>query len=259
MKRGYIDTPEGEVHYRTEGSGDSVILLHKAGLSSDEFTEMLPYIGKKYKAVGIDTLGYGNTNLPAKEPDLNAYVENILHFMDGMKIKKASFVGHLLGASFAVETAVRHPERVNKLILWDLIYLDQEERKRTLEEYSHEHVEYKADGSHLVDVWKSRGPKPGVNLALVQRSAVEYLKSGLGATAGVSHRALFAYDIEPQLPKIKNPTLLLYSKGGAMYARKEAALKQIPACQTSDIENAGPFPFWEKPEIFSKAITDYLG
>jgi hypothetical protein len=33
MKRGYVDTPEGQVHYRTEGSGEPVLLLHKAGIS----------------------------------------------------------------------------------------------------------------------------------------------------------------------------------------------------------------------------------
>jgi len=46
MKRGYADTPEGQVHYRTEGNGETLLLLHKAGLSSDEFTEMLPFLGK---------------------------------------------------------------------------------------------------------------------------------------------------------------------------------------------------------------------
>ena len=45
MKRGYVDTPEGQVHYRTEGSGEPILLLHKAGLSSDEYTEMLPFLG----------------------------------------------------------------------------------------------------------------------------------------------------------------------------------------------------------------------
>ena len=64
MKRGYADTPEGQVHYRTEGNGEPLLLLHKAGLSSDEFTEMLPFLGKKFQVIAMDVLGYGNTDLP---------------------------------------------------------------------------------------------------------------------------------------------------------------------------------------------------
>jgi pimeloyl-ACP methyl ester carboxylesterase len=119
-------------------------------------------------------------------------------------------------------------------------------------------MDVKLDGSHLIEVWKSRGPKPGSNLALVQRSAVEYLKSGLGATAGASHRALFAYDIEPQLPKIKCPTLLMYGKSGHMAVRQGAIKKLIPGCQTKELDNTGAFPSWEKAEEISKVITDFL-
>jgi pimeloyl-ACP methyl ester carboxylesterase len=119
-------------------------------------------------------------------------------------------------------------------------------------------MEFKLDGSHLVDVWKQRGPKPDINLKLVQRSVVEYLKSGLGASSGISHRALFAYDVEPKLPMIKCPTLLLYGKGSAVYPRQETIKKLIPRCQTKEIENTGPFPFWEKAEEITKIIAEFL-
>ena len=160
MKRGYVDTPEGQVHYREEGTGEPLLLLHKAGLSSDEFTEMLPFLGKKYRAVAMDALGYGNTEMPVPEPGFDDYVKNILHFLDAMKLKKTNIAGHLLGSSFAVEIAAVHPEKVKKLILWDGIFLDEVERKATQEEYSTEHMEFKVDGSHLMKVWNSRNPKP---------------------------------------------------------------------------------------------------
>jgi pimeloyl-ACP methyl ester carboxylesterase len=258
MKRGYVETPEGQVHYRTEGSGEPILLLHKAGLSSDEYTEMLPYLGKHFRAIAMDALGYGNTDLPLKEPDFEDYVRNVEHFISTMKLNKINIVGHLLGASFAVEIAAVHPELVKKLVMWDGIFLEPEVRKKTQEEYSKEHIEFKLDGSHLMDIWKSRGTKPDTNLRLAQRSAVEYMKSSLGAASGISHRALFAYDIEPKLPMIKCPTLLIYSKGSALYPRQQAIKRLIPGCQTKEIENAGPFPFWEKAEEISQVITEFL-
>jgi len=86
LKRGYADTPEGQVHYRTEGSGEPLLLLHKAGLSSDEFTEMLPFLGKSYRAIAMDVLGYGNTDLPKQEPEFDDYVSNIIDFFEEKKL-----------------------------------------------------------------------------------------------------------------------------------------------------------------------------
>jgi pimeloyl-ACP methyl ester carboxylesterase len=258
MKRGYIETPEGQVHYRTVGNGEPLLLLHKAGLSSDEFTEMLPFLGKKYRVVAMDVLGYGNTNMPVPEPGFNDYVNNILHFLDAMKIKKTHILGHLLGSSFAVEIAAVHPGRVNKLILWDAIYLEPQIRKETQEEYSTEHMEFRLDGSHLLKVWNGRGPKPDSNLELIQRAAIEYMKSSLGEASGVSHRALFSYDIEPKLPMIKSPTLLMHGGGGPLFARQAAVRKTIPGCQEKTLENLGSFPFWEKPEEIANVIVEFL-
>lgn len=256
MKRGYTDTPEGQVHYRTEGNGESLLLLHKAGLSSDEYTEMLPFLGKSYRAIAMDVLGYGNTDLPKQEPKFDDYVQNIVHFLDAMKIKKTNIVGHLLGSSFAAEIAATHPERVNKLIMWDGIFLDPEERRKTQDEFRDEHMILRGDGSHFIEVWKSRGGKPGANLPMVNRSTIEYLKSGLGEGTGVSHRALFAFDIEPELPKIKCPTLLLYSgRRSPLFARLEAIKALIPNCQVKILENANA---WEKPEELAQAMMEFL-
>ena len=258
MKREYLETPEGQVHYRTEGNGEPLLLLHKAGLSSDEFTEMLPFLGKKYRVVAMDVLGYGNTEMPVPEPGFADYVSNILHFLDAMKIKKTNILGHLLGSSFAVEIAAMNPELVKKLILWDGIYLDEVERKATQEEYSTEHMEFKVDGAHLLKVWNSRNPKPDSNLKLIQRSALEYMKSSLGEASGVSHRALFSYDIGPKLPMIKCPTLLMHGSGGPLFARQAEIRNAIPGCREVTLDIPGPFPFWEKPEEVSKVILEFL-
>jgi len=36
MKRAYADIPEGQIHYRVEGNGNPILLLHMAVASSDE-------------------------------------------------------------------------------------------------------------------------------------------------------------------------------------------------------------------------------
>jgi len=56
MKRAYTDIPEGQIHYRIEGSGEPILLLHMAVSSSDEFSRTMHFLSKKYRAIAIDFL-----------------------------------------------------------------------------------------------------------------------------------------------------------------------------------------------------------
>ena len=86
MKRAYADTPEGQIHYQTDGSGEPILLLHKASLSSEEFTELLPLLARYYWAIAMDVLGCGGSDQPQFKPEIGDYVRNIIHFLDVLKI-----------------------------------------------------------------------------------------------------------------------------------------------------------------------------
>ena len=48
MKKAYADIPEGQIHYRIEGTGEPILLLHAAVSSSDEYARVIPSLSKKY-------------------------------------------------------------------------------------------------------------------------------------------------------------------------------------------------------------------
>ncbi|MGP8080796.1 MAG: alpha/beta fold hydrolase [Dehalococcoidales bacterium] len=260
MKRAYIDTPEGQLHYRTGGSGEPLLLLHKVGLSSDQFTEMLPILGKYYLVIAVDILGCGNSDQPVYKFGLEDYARNTIHFLDAMKIKKTNIAGHLLGASLAVEIAAAYPDRVEKIVLCSCINLDPALYKRMQDEFRDKRMEFREDGSHLTDLWKSkyRMSRPPMSLENVQRTVVDYLRSGLGTRADDLHRALFEWEIEKRLPLIKSPTLLLYNSGDSELSGLEATKKLIHKCQTKILETTSSSPYWEKPEALSQAIIEFL-
>ena len=57
MKRAYVDIPEGQLHYRMEGEGEPVILLHMAVASSDEFVRPMYFLSRSYCTIAMDFLG----------------------------------------------------------------------------------------------------------------------------------------------------------------------------------------------------------
>jgi pimeloyl-ACP methyl ester carboxylesterase len=260
LKSAYVDTPEGQIHYRVEGSGEPLLLLHKVGLSSDQYAEMLPILGKSYYSIAVDILGCGNSDQPPHKYSIEEYAQNIIHFLDSLNIRKTNLAGHLLGASLAAEIASTYPERVDKVVLCSCINLEPELYTKMKNEFRDKRMMFKEDGSHLTDLWKSkyRMFPLTTNLETVQRTVVDYLRSGLGTRADDLHRALFEWDIVPKLSMIKSPTLLLYNRGDSELSQLEATKKLIPRCQTKILETASSFPFWEKPEILSQAIIEFL-
>jgi len=113
MKKAYVDIPEGQVHYRSEGAGAPVILLHQTAFSSDEFVDVIPLISRYCQAIAMDTMGYGMSDLPVEPYEISDYARTVRHFVQALGLKKITIVGHHTGASIAVEVAATWSEESN--------------------------------------------------------------------------------------------------------------------------------------------------
>jgi len=92
----------------------------------------MPAFARKYHVIAMDTLGYGDSDKPAKVSTLDVYAETVTMLMDALGLKKSSLVGHHTGAKIAEFVAVRYPDRVGKLVLSSPGLLESEEMKRLL-------------------------------------------------------------------------------------------------------------------------------
>ena len=62
VERSFISTPSGRVHIAASGGGAPVLLLHQTPRSWDEFRDVLPLLGRHYRAIAMDTMGYGDSD-----------------------------------------------------------------------------------------------------------------------------------------------------------------------------------------------------
>ena len=81
MKRGYANTPEGQMHYTVEGSGEPLLLLHQTG-SSRSLMKLLPLLSKDYRVFAIDNLGEGNSDPLPPQVEIRDMARSYVHFMD---------------------------------------------------------------------------------------------------------------------------------------------------------------------------------
>ena len=258
MKKQYADTPEGQVHYRIEGNGEPILLLHASVSSSDEYAKVIPFLSKNYCAIAMDFLGNGNSD-PAPHPyTVGDHTRTVVSFMDTLGINKAIVVGQHIGAKMGMELAVTMPERVSKLVLSNIGYYPKPEEGIGLvidpPNYTGP-VEIKADGSHVMEWWR-RSTCWGHPLDIVEESFLEKVKAG--PRGEEIHWAGEAYDPRPMLPLIKCPTLVISATRDVFSIVQETVHKLIPNSTLTVIEN-GPIDInrvW--PKEFAEVILSFL-
>lgn len=105
-------------HYYVEkGQGNPFILLHGNSEDCSYFDNQIEEFSKLYHVYAIDTRGHGRTPRGEKPFTIRQFTEDLLSFMDEHQIEKTHLLGFSDGGNIAMIFAIRHPERVNRLIL----------------------------------------------------------------------------------------------------------------------------------------------
>ena len=107
------------VPYLEAGQGEPVVLLHSGGLSSRQWARLSVELARTHRALAPDLLGYADGSpWPAGQPfDLGQDVELAVALAE--LSGPAHFVGHSYGGLLALHVAMRRPELVRSLALYE--------------------------------------------------------------------------------------------------------------------------------------------
>lgn len=108
------------IHYRDEGEGFPILLLHGAFSSLHTFDEWASDLSKRFRVVRLTYPGFGLTGPAADNRyHMSCNLDLINQFMDRMNISRFHVAGSSLGGWIAWEYALANPERVAKMVLID--------------------------------------------------------------------------------------------------------------------------------------------
>ena len=114
---GYAPVDGLKLYYEIYGSGKPLVLLH-GGLGEIEmFGSNFSALAKNHKVIAVDLQGHGRTADIERPLSYESMADDIAGLLKYLKIKKADVMGYSLGGEASLQTAIRHPEIVNKLIL----------------------------------------------------------------------------------------------------------------------------------------------
>ncbi|HKT28876.1 alpha/beta hydrolase [Dyella sp.] len=112
----FADVNGQHLFYSIHGTGKPLILLH-GGIDPDSFGSNLAELAKRQQVIAVHLQAHGRT--PDSERPLRSETmgDDVAALISYLNLGKADVMGYSLGSSVALQTAIRHPNVVDRLVL----------------------------------------------------------------------------------------------------------------------------------------------
>src|SRR5258707_7712074 len=121
-----IDTGSARIHLRHGGKGPPLLLLHGNPMTHVMWHKIAGRLAREFHVVATDLRGYGDSSAPdAGENNINfsfrAMAQDQVEVMERLGYREVMVAGHERGARTTHHTFPRHPTRVRKAALIDIL------------------------------------------------------------------------------------------------------------------------------------------
>lgn len=118
----FTDAPGFRMHYVDEGSGDPILCLHGEPTWGYLYRRFIPPLARTHRVVVPDHMGFGKSETPQdREYTLRTHVENLVALVEELDLRDITLVLQDWGGPIGTQLALRHPERVKRLVLMNTI------------------------------------------------------------------------------------------------------------------------------------------
>jgi pimeloyl-ACP methyl ester carboxylesterase len=273
------------VHHMHGGRGTPLLFIH--GLGSSGYMEWrfnLEFAAARHRVYAPDLPGFGRTEKPRARYGIAYFTRFIDRYMDDRGLRTAAVVGASLGGRIALELALKHPQRVRKLVLVNALGLGRPNAQLaygllTLPRVGEAFMKFAGDAVRLAPrqmIRRVAARYAGASGNLNQTMDDDYFANlrELYAAEGypdaylatirslVTIKALVAsdHDLSKRLPEIKAPVQLIWGDGDPLFplAHAVSAHTLIPHSRLAVLEGAGHTPQAERPEEFNRVLEHFL-
>lgn len=265
-----------ELYYEEHGSGDPLLLIMGLAADSQAWMFQIPDFAKEYRVIAFDNRGVGRSSKPAGPYSIHEMADETAGLLDVLEIDRAHVVGVSMGGMIAQELVLRHPQRVRALVL-ACTYPEPDadiERTRT---FTVEQFGGSVDASGAIHVdLKALNPMmflqqllPNVfNQSYIEKELPKLMQVFAGALQyGFSMEAILGqvgavmtHKATERLHRIQSPTLVITGDADRLVppASSEILAREIPNAQLVKIPGGSHGFNFETPDVFNRAVLDFL-
>jgi pimeloyl-ACP methyl ester carboxylesterase len=261
------------VNYVELGSGPPLVFVHGLAGCWQNWLENIPHFSRSHRVIAVDLAGFGESELPQEEISIPGYGRFIDSFLGEIDIERAVVVGNSMGGFISAETAISHPDRVEKLVLVDAA------GGPTLREWNDRH------GASFMRAMRLFQPvvaaslarreslvrRPGLRKLMLYKVAAHpdrlapelcYEVANGGGKPGFfdALKAISDYDFWERTPQIRCPTLIVWGQDDEIVPVADAFEYEalIRNARTVIFDDTGHVPMLERPAAFNRVIDEFL-
>ena len=266
----FVEIDGMQVHYRVEGKGRPIVLIHGTGASLHTWDDWTLKLKENYQVIRMDLPAFGLTG-PNKSGDysIKQYTQFLEEFVVKMKLDSMFLAGNSLGGNIAWNYASKNPEKVQKLILVDASGLPTNKPQpwifkmaktpvlsklflyitpRSIIEDNLKQV-YEDDtkiSDALITRFHDMALREGNRKAFVDRAKIDFTTSEASK--------------KEQLQNIQTPTLLIWGAKDTWIPLENGKRMDtlLPNSKLVVLQNSGHVPMEENPKESFKVLNDFL-
>ena len=250
-----------EFTYELAGRGPAVVLLHAGIADSRMWDGQFDALAATHTVVRYDLRGFGRTP-PAPGPFDHA--GDLRALLDALGLARVALVGCSQGSRVALDFALSHPARVERLVLTSPavsgLRYDGPPPRQAAELDAADEAGDRARVNELeMQIWVD-GPRrrpeevdPAVRALAADMNAIALANEGVGQ----EQRPLPAVE---RLGEVDAPALVVVGELDAArtLVAAEALLGRLPHARGVTIANAAHLPNMEQPEAYNAAVLAFL-
>ena len=266
----FIEVDEINVHFRDEGEGFPIVLIHGTAASLHTWDAWTDELKKTNRVIRMDLPAFGITG-PNKNADysIEAYTTFLHSFLKKLKLEKFHLAGNSLGGNIAWNYTADYPSKVEKLILVDASGLPTNKSQPAIFKMAKTPIlnslflyitprflikknieEVYEDDSKITDELINRYHKMALRVGN-RKAFIDRAKTD------------FKLDIQVNLEKLKSiqtPTLLIWgAKDLWIPIANGIRMNEILVNSKLEVlENSGHVPMEENPKESLKLMNDFL-
>jgi 3-oxoadipate enol-lactonase len=249
------------INYQIDGAEGAPWLVLSNSLATNLFMwdEQAAALKKSFRVLRYDQRGHGGTDAPAARYSFDLLIADAIALFDALSIKRAHFGGLSMGGATALGLALRHPDRIDRAISCDAGCASTPASSQQWEERIA--AAHKGGMEAMVDstmarwfppeIIKANPPYLDKVRAMIRSTPVEGF---IGCAA-----ALADHDFRSPVATVTRPLLFIVGeKDGPQPAAMRDMHQKVAGSRYVELPGAGHISNMDQPELFTKAIEDFL-
>lgn len=236
-----------------------MLFLHGGGAGAMAWHPVIKEISKSFCAIAPDLVGYGESDKPHVFYNRRFFSHWLKDFTDSLGLKKCALVGHSLGGAIALQFALNHPDRIERLALvcsaglgLSLAFIPLL-RGVFLYSFPSKITSWRLHAclvhslgsldEKFIEYAEAVCRKPGGKRAFWGGCGSAILPITLNCLKKITHRTALIWGADDQVLPV---------------AHAHRAMRIMPDVQLHVIPRAGHIPFFDQPKAFNDVLLKFL-